>query len=293
MHQLDSPLETSGPKDARKSTRRRAVPSDSSFISGFENTTKPPSYTPGSAQGGHVDTLTARAPRDADLVHLDASSTTSRADERPNFEKRPRRKTREDKYETKKRNRNPEEGSAVDHSNRRSKKRKKVEKRKSMASSKNVMNNFTSNAVLNDRITVQPHLKPGLFDNGRASKKQPISDLTFSDMQFLKRQNRHVQPKVSSKSRLREKRREDREMEEVSTFFLSHKADRGTPGLRPHKPDTSRKYREARHRFEQLTPIRGRKPPGSSPPSHHGYAKHNRTFRAQDETVNPSPLAAY
>lgn len=287
MHQSGSPFETSGPKDSRKSTRRRTAPSDSSLISGFENTTKPPSYTPGSVQGDHVDTLTARAPRDADLVHLDASSTISHADEGPNFEKRPRRKTREDKYETKKRKRNHEEGSAVDHSNHRSKKRKKVDKRKSMASSKNVVNNFTSNAVLNDRITVQPHLKPGLFDNGRTSKKQPISDLTFSDMQFLKHQSSNIQPKVLSKSRVRDKRREDREMEEVSSFFLPHKTDRDTPGLRPHKPDTSRKYREIGHHFEQLTSTRCRNPPGSLSPSRHGYAKHNHISRAHDETVNP------
>ncbi|KAI1659896.1 hypothetical protein F4813DRAFT_327871 [Daldinia decipiens] len=292
MYQSGSPFETSGPKDSRKSPRRRTAPSDSSLISGFENTTKPPSYTPGSAQGDHVDTLTTGAPRDADLVHLDASSTTSGADKQPNFEKRPRRKTREDKYETKKRKRNREEGSTVDHSNHRGKKRKKVDKRKSMASSKNVMNNFTSNAVLNERITVQPHLKPGLFDNGRSSKKQPISDLTFSDMQFLKQQSSNIQPKILSKSRMREKRREDREMEEVSSFFLPHKADRDTPGLRPHKPDTGRKYREMGHHFEQFTPIRGRKPPGSSPPSHHGYSKNNYISQAHDETANPVRLGS-
>ncbi|KAI0854429.1 hypothetical protein F5Y00DRAFT_7030 [Daldinia vernicosa] len=287
MHQSGPSFETSGPKDSRKSTRRRTAPSDSSLISGFENTTKPPSYTPGSAQWNHVDTLTTRAPRDAGLVYLHASSTTSRADEQPNFEKRPRRKTREDKYETKKRKRTHEEGSTVDYSNHRSKKRKKIDKRKSIASSKNVVNNFTSNAVLNDRITVQPHLKPGLFDNGRASKKQPISDLTFSDMQFLKRQSSNIQPKVLSKSRLREKRREDREMEEVSSFFLPHKADRDTPGLRFRKPDTSRKYQDMGRHFEQLMPICGGKPPGLSPPSHHGYAKHSHISRAHGETVNP------
>lgn len=44
-------------------------------------------------------------------------------------------------------------------------------------------------------------------------------------MQFLKQQKRSDQPKALSKSRLREKQREDREMERVSTFFLPPRAD--------------------------------------------------------------------
>ncbi|CAJ2501460.1 Uu.00g043130.m01.CDS01 [Anthostomella pinea] len=86
-------------------------------------------------------------------------------------------------------------------------------------SSKNVMGNFASDAVLNERITVQPSLKPGLFDNKRVSKKQPISDLTFSEMQFLKRQRREPQAKPLSNSRLKERLRETRELEQISSFF--------------------------------------------------------------------------
>ncbi|XXG94784.1 hypothetical protein Hte_001042 [Hypoxylon texense] len=110
---------------------------------------------------------------EAGLEHLDASSTPSHIDEPVNFEKRPRRKTREDRYETGKKKRHRVEENDADHGDHQKKKRKRSEKKKSMASSKNVVNNFTSGAVLNDRITVQPHLKPGLFDNGRTSKKQP------------------------------------------------------------------------------------------------------------------------
>ncbi|KAI1806463.1 hypothetical protein F4811DRAFT_150001 [Daldinia bambusicola] len=280
-HQLDSPFDTLAPKNSSKSTRRRTALSDSSLISGFENTMKPPSPTPDSAREDHVDSSTSRLPKDAAFWPPDASPATSHADQRPDFEKKPRRKTREDKYEMKKREHIHKEKD-VSHQD---KKRKKSEKRKSIASSKNVMGNFTSNAVLNDRITVQPHLKPGLFDNGRTSKKQPISDLTFSSMQFLKNQSNTIRPKTLSKSRLREKRREDREMEEVSSFFLPPKADRNNHKPGPREPDAGRNYQQTTHGVEQLTSTRNKQPPSFSPTGRHEHT-YNRVSRARHETVN-------
>ncbi|KAI1470092.1 uncharacterized protein F4812DRAFT_313816 [Daldinia caldariorum] len=286
-HQLGSPFNTPAQKNSSKPTRRRIALSDSSFISGFENTMKPPSPTPDSTREDHMDSATSKLPKDAALWPLDASSATSHADERRNFEKKPRRKTREDKYEMKKREHSHKERHAMPRSNHhhRDKMRKKTEKRKSMASSKNVMDNFTSNAVLNDRITVQPHLKPGLFDNGRTSTKQPISDLTFSGMQFLKNQSNTAGPKAVSKSRLREKRREDREMEEVSSFFLPPKADRNTHKLGPREPDTGRNYQQMTHGVDRLTSARNKQPSSFSPIGRREHA-YDRASQARHETIN-------
>jgi hypothetical protein len=69
------------------------------------------------------------------------------------FEKRPRHKTREDKYETKK----PEgrERRRITSGQGEQRPRKSESKRrKHVATGRNVMNNFASEAVLNDRITV-------------------------------------------------------------------------------------------------------------------------------------------
>ncbi|KAI0147856.1 hypothetical protein F4776DRAFT_285015 [Hypoxylon sp. NC0597] len=228
--QSASPFQDLDLEDQRKFRRGRATPSDSSFISGFGNSTKPPDYKTGSIRWGRKKIPPVTAPGEAPIAPIDASSTTSHVSKEANFEKRPRRKTREDKYETKKTKRKHEQEAPPSHDDHRRKKHKRAEKRKSTISSKNVVNNFSSDAVLNNRIT--PHLKPGLFDNGRKSKKQPISDLAFSEMHFLKHQKRNTQPKLLSKSRLRDKQREGREMEEVSSFFLPYATNGNAPNSR-------------------------------------------------------------
>ncbi|OTA88180.1 hypothetical protein M434DRAFT_399138, partial [Hypoxylon sp. CO27-5] len=153
--QSASPYQDLDLEDQRKSRRGRATPSDSSFISGFENSTKPPDYRTGSIRWDREKVPPTTAPRGAPIAPIDTSSTTSHVGKEANFEKRPRRKTREDKYETKKKKRKHEQEGSPSHDDRRRKKRRRAEKRKSMISSKNVVNNFSSDAVLNNRITVR------------------------------------------------------------------------------------------------------------------------------------------
>lgn len=79
---------------------------------------------------------------------------------------------------------------------------------------------------------MQPIVGPGLFDNGRASKdhckvvswryrtqinENIVPDLTFHEMHFLKRP---PPPKPVPRDRERAERRGERELEEVSAFFL-------------------------------------------------------------------------
>lgn len=81
------------------------------------------------------------------------SPPTSCASAARAFEKRPRHKTRADKYDAKKlgsRKKRKKPSDEEQHQPRKSKSR-----RKHLAIGKNVMNNFTSDAVLNDRITVR------------------------------------------------------------------------------------------------------------------------------------------
>ncbi|ROW11402.1 hypothetical protein VMCG_01571 [Cytospora schulzeri] len=140
-----------------------------------------------------------------------ASGASVHADH--HFEKRARRKTRDDRYDTLK----------TDDVGKKKKSRTKAgkqsrRKRDKLSSAREVMSNFNSNAILNDRITMQPSLRPGLFDNGRASKNQ-LPDLTFHEMAFLKQPRREPQKPIS-RSREKERRRSERELEEVSAFFL-------------------------------------------------------------------------
>jgi hypothetical protein len=90
----------------------------------------------------------------AEVDTAGVSSTTSPVGEVTAFEKRARFKTRADKYIIKKlegRERRKKLPAQGEHQPRRSKSRK----RKRIAVGKNVMNNFSSDAVVNERITVR------------------------------------------------------------------------------------------------------------------------------------------
>lgn len=78
--------------------------------------------------------------------------------------KKPRNKTREDKYEHKK-DKHRARKSTEDQPPPKPSKRKKEDKKRAMTSSKNVMSNWASKAVLNDRITVCQFFGNPLFDH--------------------------------------------------------------------------------------------------------------------------------
>ncbi|RYC57915.1 hypothetical protein CHU98_g8294 [Xylaria longipes] len=160
-----------------------------------------------------------KPPGEAEVGTVGASSPTSHKAISPAFGKRPRHKTKADKYDTKKSD--DRKRKAEDE---RRPRRSKWNKRRPIVTGKNVMKNFTSEAVLNDRITA--NLKPGLFNNKRVPKEHLITDLSFSEMPFPTHQERDVpQQKGLSSSRLRERRRESRELEQISSFFLPARAD--------------------------------------------------------------------
>ncbi|KAI0392879.1 hypothetical protein F5Y17DRAFT_334203 [Xylariaceae sp. FL0594] len=100
----------------------------------------------------------------------DDSLPVSDAGEGLVFEKRPRHKTRADKYEKKESARDGKRRKTEEGKNLR---KPRAKKKKDIAVGKNVMNNFVSEAVTNDRITVHPNLRPGLFKNKRIPTQHP------------------------------------------------------------------------------------------------------------------------
>ncbi|KAI0553556.1 hypothetical protein F4679DRAFT_424820 [Xylaria curta] len=168
---------------------------------------------------------------DAEVDTAGASSSMSHKSRALVFKKRRRHKTKVDKYDTKK---SEDRKRSKEHEHRP--RRSKSNRRRPIVTGKNVMKNFTSEAILNDRITVQATLKPGLFSNKRVPKEQLITDLSFSEMPFPTHQDRDVpQQKGLTSSRLSERRRESRELEQISSFFQPACAN-----------PTSRKERQAK-----------------------------------------------
>ncbi|PBP22383.1 hypothetical protein BUE80_DR006729 [Diplocarpon rosae] len=148
-----------------------------------------------------------------------SSHTSSYNPPREKFEKRARHKTREDRYEPKKKE---------ERSEKTEKKREKRGDRRRAAkeSGEKLMQNFSSQNVARDRLTMRPSNGPGLFKNGRASspaRRRGLPDLAFSEMDFLQHSSRkgpaEIRERVTSKFREQEKRKATRAQEEISTFF--------------------------------------------------------------------------
>ncbi|KAI1183830.1 hypothetical protein F5B17DRAFT_443131 [Nemania serpens] len=183
----------------------------------------------------HEESSHYKPQEEAEVEIPGARSPTFYATAAPVFEKRLRHKTRADKYDAKKLGSRKKRKKPPDQE--RHPPRKSKSRRKHLVTGKHVMNNFTSEAVLGDRITVKPGLKPGMFDNKRVPERLPITDLSFSEMPLPASRERDVQQqKELSNSRLRERRRENQELERVSSFFLPACANATSRKVKPHRP---------------------------------------------------------
>ncbi|KAK7952028.1 uncharacterized protein PG986_007756 [Apiospora aurea] len=254
-----SPLEAgahlrSPPKGFERppNSHKRAL-SDSSILSVGKNQRLPPKDRQNDPY--HANVFYGQPPAELSRrleVIVDGSGSDESASPTPAYRaKKPRNKTRDDKYEHKK-DRHRSSKPVEDRPQPKSSKRKKEERKRALTSSNNVMSNWASKAVLNDRITVcqpfnilflitdnpvQQPLKPGIFQNGREANRKPVQDLVFSDMHFLQDRKGSTKPKPLSERRLRELEIQQKEMKEVSSFFLSAAApvefpdaDGGHPG---------------------------------------------------------------
>lgn len=152
------------------------------------------------------------------------------------YEKRLRYKTREDKYDVVKRGRSSRRAEGIEAPARRATELvAKRHKKKIMATAREVVDTFASEAILKDRLT----MKPGLYQNGRVSVAKPLTDLIFHEMRFLSQPKQPV-PEPALKSHRRGKRREEEELEKLSTYF-SHRKPVDMPiNERERRSNTSR-----------------------------------------------------
>ncbi|KAH8815046.1 hypothetical protein F5884DRAFT_851549 [Xylogone sp. PMI_703] len=153
----------------------------------------------------------------------EASSTASKiSDSRPRlFEKRPRRRTREDHYQP----RNKRNKAEKTHVHGSKKTRKKSGQSKLIGvDAENLMHNFSSENIGSGRLTMRRHHGPGLFNNGRASasmRRQGLPDLAFSEMKFLQNDLESIsQPEFQQQiSTTQERKRTQSVQNEISTYF--------------------------------------------------------------------------
>ncbi|UPK99103.1 hypothetical protein LCI18_010038 [Fusarium solani-melongenae] len=102
------------------------------------------------------------------------------------FERRPRHKTRPDRYDSRKR----DDGRARAAKSEAKGARKQARAKKSrLRSSRDVMHNFTSSFLGTSRITLDPELRAGMSSNVRSSAYagRELGDLRFNEMRFLEK----------------------------------------------------------------------------------------------------------
>ncbi|KAL8708825.1 MAG: hypothetical protein Q9225_007546, partial [Loekoesia sp. 1 TL-2023] len=181
-----------------------------------------------------------------------SSSATVPSPEKPmkSYERRSRRKTREDRYELKhgKKRAKPKDGEKLPLGKSK-RKRKRMEK-----SGAALMHNFSANNVEPERLTLKSTVPLGLFGRGRASspvRRRGLPDLTFSEMNFLNHRKAGPQENIQYQDK-RIRRNKDRAADaeaEISRFFASSKdQDRQHGGTRRHRESDQRKSKRARTR---------------------------------------------
>ncbi|KAF1989562.1 hypothetical protein K402DRAFT_326571, partial [Aulographum hederae CBS 113979] len=156
-----------------------------------------------------------------------ASSESASTRSSEHYERRPRHKTRPEKYEPRsdKERERKRRGRAKkgDESKKRDKTSKR--KRKKGKSGTDVSHNFHAKNVAQDRLTLKPRASLGLFKKGRTSnpaKGQGLPDLVFSEMHFLqKRDHNDEQSKHGPVKKSRKKDAEQAKQEDISAYFAS------------------------------------------------------------------------
>ncbi|KAL8986679.1 MAG: hypothetical protein Q9177_004047 [Variospora cf. flavescens] len=165
-----------------------------------------------------------------DVLSLSNVIITSPKKPLKTYERRPRHKTREDRYElkeNKKRNTSKADEKAARPKSKKSKKRKE----KSGAA---LMHGFSAACVDSERLTLKAPKGLGLFGKGRASSpvRRRVPDLSFSELDFLNR--RRDTPKEDPPAKqFRRKRDKVADTEaKISRFFAP-------PEERTHEAATS------------------------------------------------------
>lgn len=113
-------------------------------------------------------------------------------------------------------------------------------------------------------------------------------------MQFLKKQRRSSQPKTLSKSRLRERQREGREIEQISSFFLPHRTDGNTHRLKHNGSGERGDGHGPGHQSRQLSATYCQEPSRSPSSTHYLRSERNHALRSPREGIlGPNNVSVY
>lgn len=134
------------------------------------------------------------------------------------YDKKPRHKTRTDKYDLKISSKSRDMGEA----DTRKKKSSKRRRRKSGL----VLNcDFKAPNAAQDRLTLKANSGPGMFHKGRASSpvhRRGVPDLSFTEMDFLSKRQDHHEPKQRDLKHARSSKYKEKEKgraEQISEYF--------------------------------------------------------------------------
>ncbi|TGO47443.1 hypothetical protein BCON_0277g00030 [Botryotinia convoluta] len=232
-HTAHRPGESRSTVDPRPKSYEEHASSDSSLLEAsrmpvVDKRTEIPQKS-NTANRGHVKETT-RSHKHQRNVSSTITSISSRSSvvqpKQETFEKGARHKTREDRYDTKRKSNKAE---AVDKPIRTRREKRGDRTKAARKASKDLMSNFASNKIGKVRLTVRPSNGPGIFQNGRASsppRRRGLPDLAFSEMEFLQRSGKKSQVNdsiVVPKSRVKEKKKVARAQDEIAEFFKPSK----------------------------------------------------------------------
>ncbi|UNI14733.1 hypothetical protein JDV02_001334 [Purpureocillium takamizusanense] len=146
------------------------------------------------------------------------------------FRKRSRRKTRQDRYDSGK-------DKSATRKSIRSDNKSKSHRKRSLRSGREVMDNFVTDAVATQRLTMKPNLSSGLFLNGRGAT---LGDLKFNGVHILGRDWAGGDWEArKSRPQTEDERRIEKDMQGDSDFFANI-PPRETKVLRMAGPMTKR-----------------------------------------------------
>ncbi|MCJ1468972.1 hypothetical protein MMC07_007603 [Pseudocyphellaria aurata] len=172
-----------------------------------------------------------------DSPHSLAIKSISREKVNKVYERRPRHKTRESRYEVNQVKEAKKRKKKDENMPKKDRKRKRKCKEKSGAT---LMHNFTAQNVAHNRLTLRSEPTLGLFSKGRASlpvKRRGLPDLAFSELTFLNPDREGLNnPTMSNASKLPHKDKAADSGANISRYFTSTKSknhNERVPGLKP------------------------------------------------------------
>ena len=142
------------------------------------------------------------------------------------YERRPRHKTKTDKYEYK--------GNAVENSPVRKTAIKKHKRSRRKKTGDILNQEFKAPNIEQERLTLRTNTGPGIFGRGKASallETRGLPDLTFSEMTFLTQKRQPRRPRLDQQMPKKPKRpaKKKERSKEISEFFTKPSSEAGRP----------------------------------------------------------------